>query len=77
MNNELRAKAAFVAVKAFNKYMPNGEDEEVVGDLLCNLMHLLDNPDLGFFHLSFSQLLEQAYLQYEEEIKSHDHTTAY
>tara|TARA_R110000803_G_scaffold124240_1_gene192060 strand:- start:66 stop:299 length:234 start_codon:yes stop_codon:yes gene_type:complete len=77
MNNELRAELAFDALKATNKNIrysvvgqKNPADEEVVGDLLCNLMHLLDNPDLGFFHLSFSQQLEQAYLQYEEEIKS-------
>jgi hypothetical protein len=67
MTNELRAEAAFVALKAFNEHMPNGELDEVVGDLLCNLMHLLDNPDLGFFHLSFSQELEEAYRYYEEE----------
>ena len=70
MNNELRAEAAFVALKAFNEHMPNGEHEEVIGDLLCDLMHLLDHPDLGFFHLSFSQQLEQAYLHYEEERES-------
>ena len=70
MNNEHRAEAAFVALKAFNEHMPNGELDEVVGDLLCNLMHLLDNPDLGFFHLSFSQELEEAYRYYEEEIKA-------
>jgi hypothetical protein len=70
MNNKRRAKAAFVAVKAFNKHMPNGEDEEVVGDLLCDLMHLLDNPDLGFSHLSFKHQLEQAYLYYKDETKS-------
>ena len=69
MNNKLRAEAALVALKAFNEHMPNGEDEEVVGDLLCDLMHLLGNPDLGFFHLSFSQQLEKAYRLYGEEIK--------
>ena len=41
MNNEQRAEAAFVAVKAFNKHMPNGDHDEVVADLLCDLMHLL------------------------------------
>jgi|TARA_R110000850_G_scaffold97369_1_gene203177 hypothetical protein len=70
MNNTLRAEAAFVALKAFNEHMPNGELDEVVADLLCNLMHLLDNPDLGFFHLSFSHELKEAYRYYEEEIKS-------
>ena len=68
MNNEQRAEAAFVALKAFNEHMPNGELDEVVGDLLCNLMHLLDNPDLGFFHLSFSEVLEEAYYFYNQEI---------
>ena len=69
MNNELGAEAALVALKALNEHMPNGEDKAVVGDLLCDLMHIFDNPDLGFFHLSFSQQLEIAYRFYEEEIK--------
>ncbi len=69
MNNIQRAEAAFVAVKAFNKHMPNGEHDEVVADLLCDLMHLLDNPDLGFFHLSFSKVLEEAYYFYNKEIE--------
>ena len=69
MNNEIRAKAALVALKAFNEHIPNGEHEEVVGDLLCDLMHLLDNPDLGFSHLSFSQQLEKGcrFYNYEKE----------
>ena len=69
MSIEQRAEAAFVALKAFNEHMPNGELDEVVGDLLCNLMHLLDNPDLGFSHLSFSQELEKAYYFYNQEIE--------
>lgn len=69
MNNKLRAEAAFVALKAFNEHMPNGELDEVVGDLLCDLMHLLDNPDLGFFHLPFSKVLEKAYYFYNKEIE--------
>jgi hypothetical protein len=69
MSIEQRAEAAFVALKAFNEHMPNGELDEVVGDLLCNLMHLLDNPDLGFSHLSFSQELEEAYYFYNQEIE--------
>ena len=69
MNHEQKTEAALVALKAFNEHMPNGEDEEVVADLLCDLMHLLDNPDLGFFHLSFSQQLEKAYRFYKEEIE--------
>ena len=76
MNNEQRAEAAFVAVKAFNKHMPNGDHDEVVADLLCDLMHLLDNynarsniPDLGFCHLSFSKVLEKAYYFYNQEIE--------
>ena len=70
MNNTLRAEAAFVALKAFNEHMPNGELDEVVADLLCDLMHLLDNPDLGFSHLSFNHELQKAYRYYEDEIKS-------
>ena len=66
-NNE-RAEAAFVAVKAYNKHMPNSHDE-VIADLLCDLMHLLDNPDLGFFHLSFNKVLEDAYYFYNNEIE--------
>ena len=69
MKNKLRSEAALVALKAFNEHMPNGEDEEVVGDLLCNLMHLLNDPDIGLDHLSFSEQLEKAYRLYEEEIK--------
>jgi len=67
MNNKLRAKAALVALKAFNKHQPNGELDEVVGDLLCDLMHMLDHPDLGLSHLSFSEELEKACRFYEEE----------
>jgi hypothetical protein len=69
MKNEQRAEAAFVALRAFNKHMPNGDDDEIVGDLLCNLMHLLDNPNLGFSHLSFSEVLEEAYYLYNKEIE--------
>jgi hypothetical protein len=64
MNNTLRAEAAFVALKAFNEHMPNGELDEVVADLLCDLMHLLDDPDLGFSHLSFNHELKKAYRHY-------------
>ena len=67
MNNKLRAEAALVALRAFNNHMPNGDDDEVVGDLICDLMHLLDDPDLGFSHLLFSQQLEDAYRYYKQE----------
>ena len=67
MNNKLRAEAALVALTAFNNHMPNGDDDEVVGDLICDLMHLLDDPDLGFSHLLFSQQLEEAYRYYKQE----------
>jgi hypothetical protein len=67
MNNKLRAEAALVALRAFNNHMPNGDDDEVVGDLIGNLMHLLDDPDLGFSHLSFSQELDGAYRYYKQE----------
>jgi len=69
MNNEQRAEAAFVAVKAFNEHIPNNDHDYIVADLLCDLMHLLDNPDLGFFHLSFNEVLEEAYYFYNNEIK--------
>ena len=69
MNNEQRAEAAFVAVKAFNEHAPNGDHADVVADLLCDLMHLLENPDLGFFHLSFNKVLEEAYSFYNKEIE--------
>tara|TARA_B100000902_G_scaffold16579_1_gene19890 strand:+ start:4064 stop:4282 length:219 start_codon:yes stop_codon:yes gene_type:complete len=72
MSNKLRAEAALVALRAFNNHMPNGEDDEVVGDLLCNLMHLLDDPDLGFSHLSFSQEIEKAYRYHEEDDDDED-----
>ena len=65
--NKLRAEAALVALRAFNNHMPNGDDDEVVGDLICDLMHLLDDPDLGFSHLLFSQQLEEAYRCYKQE----------
>ena len=65
--NKLRAEAALVALRAFNNHMPNGDDDEVVGDLICDLMHLIDDPDLGFSHLSFSQQLEKAYRCYKQE----------
>ena len=67
MMNKLRAEAALVALRAFYNHMPNGDDDEVVGDLICDLMHLLDDPDLGFSHLSFSQQLEEAYRCYKQE----------
>jgi hypothetical protein len=67
MNNKLRSEAALVALRAFNNHKPNGADDEVVGDLICDLMHLLDDPELGFSHLLFSQQLEQAYRHHEEE----------
>ena len=67
MNNKLRAEAALVALRAFNNHMPNGDDDEVVGDLICDLMHLLDDPELGFSHLLFSQQLEDAYRYYKQE----------
>ena len=60
MNNKLRAEAALVALTAFNNHMPNGDDVEVVGDLICDLMHLLDDPDLGFSHLLFREELAKA-----------------
>ncbi|MDG1949918.1 MAG: hypothetical protein P8J32_03825 [bacterium] len=72
MMNKLRAEAALVALRAFNNHTPNGDDDEVVGDLICDLMHLIDDPDLGFSHLSFSQQLEKAYRYYEEETKEED-----
>ena len=65
MNNKLRAEAALVALRAFNNHLPNGDDDEVVGDLICDLMHLLDDPDLGFSHLLFSQQLDKAYRYHE------------
>ena len=74
MNNEFRcgnnerAEAAFVAVKAYNKHMPNSHDE-VIADLLCDLMRLLDNPDLGFFHRPFSYEIEKAYSFYKKDIE--------
>jgi len=49
--------------------MPNDDHNEIVADLLCDLMHLLDNPDLGFFHLSFSKVLEEACYFYNQEIE--------
>ena len=67
MNNKLRAEAALVALKAFNNHKPNGDDDEVVGDLICDLMHLLDDPDLGFSHLLFSEQLREAYRFYAQE----------
>ena len=67
MNNKLRAEAALVALRAFNNHKPNGDDDEVVGDLICDLMHLLDDPDLGFSHLLFSEQLEEAYRYYKQE----------
>ena len=67
MNNKLRAEAALVALRAFNSHKPNGADDEVVGDLICDLMHLLDDPDLGFSHLVFSGELERANLFYKQE----------
>jgi hypothetical protein len=67
MNNKLRAEAALVALRAFNSHKPNGADDEVVGDLICDLMHLLDDPDLGFSHLSFSEQLDEACRFYGQE----------
>jgi len=67
MNNKLRAEAALVALTAFNNHMPNGDDDEVVGDLICDLMHLLDDPDLGFSHLLFSEELDKANRFYGQE----------
>ena len=67
MNNKLRAEAALVALRAFNNHMPNGDDDEVVGDLICDLMHLLDDPDLGFSHLLFREELAKAKRYYGQE----------
>jgi hypothetical protein len=67
MNNKLRAEAALVALTAFNNHMPNGDDVEVVGDLICDLMHLLDDPDLGFSHLLFREELAKAKRYYGQE----------
>jgi hypothetical protein len=67
MNNHKRAQSALIALQAFNNHCPNGDLDEVASDLLCNLMHLLDDPDLGLSHLLFSQQLEQAYRSYGGE----------
>ena len=67
MNNKLRAEAALVALRAFNNHMPNGDDGEVVGDVICDLMHLLDDPDLGFSHLLFREELAKAKRYYGQE----------
>lgn len=67
MNNHKRAQSALIALQAFNNHHPNGDVDEVVGDLLCNLMHLLNDPGIGLDHLSFSEQLEQAYRSYGDE----------
>jgi len=62
-----RAQSALIALQAFNNHCPNGDLEEVVSDLLCNLMHLLGDPVLGLDHLEFDEVLEEAYSQFYNE----------
>jgi len=69
MTNEERAHAALTALIIFNEHMPNGELEETVADLLCDLMHLLDSPRLGLSHLDFNEEIQKAQFHYYEEIK--------
>ena len=72
MNNLERAATALVAVKAFMAV--NKTDEEVViADLICNLMHLADQAGLYDLELdSFEGSLERARQYYETETKGND-----
>lgn len=67
MNNHQRARTALIAVQAFQNLCPNGDLDEAVSDLLCNLMHLLDDPILGLGHLQFDEVLERGYMHFESE----------
>ena len=67
MNNQLRSEAALVALKAFNNYLPSGDIDEAVSDLICDIMHLTDDPDLGYEHLDINWVLETAQRCYEYE----------
>ena len=49
--NDSRAYAAALALVVFNRFAPNGNHEEVLADLLCNLHHLADRIGLDFFRV--------------------------
>jgi len=67
MNNHKRAETALVALKAFNIAAPNGDLDEVLSDLICNLMHLCDDTALGLSHLDFDEILASAQQSYLNE----------
>lgn len=64
MHNKPGAEAALVAVKAYNQ-PPEFHNAAAIQYLLCDLMHLLDDPDLGFSNFSFSEQLKEAYDDYD------------
>ena len=69
MNNHQRAEAALVALKAFSDAAPNGDLDEVLSDLICDLMHLCNDTELGFSHLNFDEILASAERFYRYETK--------
>lgn len=65
--NAMRAAWARVALRAFMDVCRT-DDEDALGDLLCDLMHLADREAL----LDFEQALETARMHYEAEIAAED-----
>ena len=63
-SNASRAYGAALALVLFNKFLPNGDNEEVLPDLLCDLHHLADS--LG---VDFNEALNSADRHYAEETK--------
>jgi hypothetical protein len=67
------SEAALVALKAFSVALPHGDLDgdldEILSDLICDLMHLCDDTELGFSHLNFDEILASAKRFYLYETK--------
>tara|TARA_B110000093_G_scaffold136195_1_gene145941 strand:- start:178 stop:576 length:399 start_codon:yes stop_codon:yes gene_type:complete len=63
VTNNSRAYAAALALICFNRFSPNGEHQEVIPDLLCDLRHLADRVGVDF-----NQALDSSDRHYAAEV---------
>jgi len=67
MNNQDRAESAYKAVERFSDElgMADEDDETIMSDLLCNMMHFCDQQGVDF-----QDCLDRASRNYEVEFDS-------